>query len=165
MKKFMIATGCVAAISLSAFGFSQFNASAGDDGQAPKDSGETSVQEEETTVQTDGENDWFETLPFKEFELDVEYGDREYEADYEYEGGDPEAEIEDERGDEETKISGDEALNELSDILPNAGINENSNEEEVKQAALEAFDLDSDYNELEIEIEFLNGEELEIEEG
>ncbi|QDI91924.1 hypothetical protein EPH95_12665 [Salicibibacter halophilus] len=164
MKKFMIATGCVGAISLSAIGFSQFNASAGDDGQTT-DGGEAPIQEEEPTVQTDGEkDDWFESLPYKEFELDVEYGDREYEADYEYEGGAPEAEIEDERGDKETEISGDKALNELSEILPNMNIDENTSKEEVKQAALDAFDLDSDYKELEIEIEFLDGQELEIEE-
>ncbi|AXF56235.1 YusW family protein [Salicibibacter kimchii] len=181
MKKFMIATGWVAAISLSAFGFSQFNASAGDDGQ-PKDGGEapivestTEVEEatdesvtqvEEQTVQADenSESHWFESLPYKEFELEVEYGDDvDYEADYEYEGGDPEAEIEDERKDKEIEISGDKALNELSHILPNIDIDENTSKDEGINVALDAFNLDSNYKELEIEIEFLDGKEMEIE--
>ncbi|SDJ02308.1 YusW family protein [Natribacillus halophilus] len=166
MKKFMIATGCVAAISLSAVGFSQFSASAGGD-ESPNDAGEAPSQAEEPTVQAENAgDDWFESLPFKEFELDVEYDDdAEYDADYEHEGGAPEAEIEEERDGKEIEISGDEALNELSGILPNMDIDENTNREEIINAALDAFELDSNYKELEIDIEFLDGQEMEIEEG
>ena len=60
-------------------------------------------------------------------------------------------------------MEGQEALDELSSILPEMNIEESSSEEEVQQAAVEAFSLDDNYDELEVDVEFPNDEETEVE--
>ncbi|SES38851.1 YusW family protein [Salipaludibacillus aurantiacus] len=107
-------------------------------------------------------DDWYEGLAFSEFELDAEYEDGEYEAEYEYNDGNPEAEIEDTR-DGNLELGGQEALDELEQILPQLELTGENREDEVFEAVLAAFDLEDDYDELEVEIEFFDGGETDAE--
>lgn len=60
-------------------------------------------------------------------------------------------------------MEGQEALDQLSSILPDMNIDENTNEEEVQQAAVNDFSLEKNYEELEVDVEYPNHEEVEVE--
>lgn len=184
MKKFgMITLSAVIATGLAACG-ENGEETTGEpaNGDAPADAEEDDTEELENQVNVDdemdessnedeneededadAEEDWYEDLPYDEFELEAEYSHGEYEAEYEYEGGNPEAEIEDTRDGEDIELEGEEALEELSAILPEMDVGENSGDDEVLEAAIDAFELDEDYSELEVEIEFLDDGETEVE--
>ncbi|PRO65644.1 YusW family protein [Alkalicoccus urumqiensis] len=128
-----------------------------EENEALEDS-EQPLEEEETDTQ-----DWFEDLDFDEVQVEAEYEDGSYDADYEYNGGEPEAEIEDSRGGESIDLSGQDALDEMQLVLPELDVTPETSEEELQQAVLEAFGLEDDYQELDIDIEFRDDEELEME--
>ncbi|WP_233254384.1 YusW family protein [Salipaludibacillus keqinensis] len=118
---------------------------------------------EETNAEDNDASAWYEDLNFHEFELDVEYADGEYEVEYEYNDGNPEAEIEDSRAGADTEMEGQEALDELEGKLTQLDLTADSSEEEVFSAVIDAFDLEEDYDELEVELEFFDDGELEAE--
>lgn len=105
-----------------------------------------------------------EELNIQEFELEVEYGDDlEYEVEIErHRDGKIEAEVED-------QINGIEidddlaAFNYLLPYVQKLGISKGMEKQEVIDHVLEVFELDSNYEEFELEIEFNDGTELEIE--
>ncbi|WP_160112631.1 YusW family protein [Salicibibacter kimchii] len=176
MNKFgMLTLSVVVATSLAACGDNGEEFENETNGDAPEEGDDnTEVQEEEVNVddmddgadegdgETEADEAWYEELPYNEFDLEAEYDHGEYEAEYEYEGGSPEVEIEDSRDGEDMELEGQAALDALSDILPEMDIDENSSDEEIQEAAIDAFNLDEDYSELEVEIEF-NGDETEVE--
>lgn len=108
-------------------------------------------------------NEQMSKLSFAEIEVEVDYGDdKEYEAEVEKKAtGDYEAEIEDELTN--TNLKGEEAFNHLYPILEKLNITKDSAKEEVINEVLSAFDLEENYQEIEIEITFHDGTELEVE--
>lgn len=102
-------------------------------------------------------------LDFAEIELQIDYGhDQEYDAQVEKRStGDYKAEIEDELNN--TYLKGDEAFNELYPILETLDITADSSKDEVFSAVLKAFNLEDNYEEIEVEITFHDGTKLEYE--
>lgn len=103
-----------------------------------------------------------ETLPYKEFELEVEYADRnEYEAELKLKHGNRvEAEIEDDLSG--VKVKGSEAFDQLYALVEKLSIEQGTKKEDAIQDVLTVFDLSSDYTEFELEITFHDGTELEF---
>lgn len=98
-----------------------------------------------------------------EFELEVEYAEGEYEAEIEKSSSDAyEAELEDELNN--NNLKGDDAFNHIYDLVKNVDVNPDSNQAEVFEEFLNAFDLEDNYEEIEVEITFDDGSELEYEE-
>lgn len=120
---------------------------------------EDKVTRTESNVQTDEKNGGQainSALPFIHFDLDVEYAqDVDFSADYESERNGLEAEINDERTNR--RLQGDEAFTELSPILEQLAFRENTSEEEVIAEVLDAFQLDDNFVEFELEVTFANG--------
>ncbi|RNA66287.1 YusW family protein [Alteribacter keqinensis] len=110
-----------------------------------------------------GTGDWYKDLTFYDFELDVEYSDGTYEADYEYNDGNPEAEIEDTRGGEDIEMSGQEALDEMEGPLTSLDVSSDMSEDELREAVIDAFNLDEGYDEFELEIDFFDEDDVEVE--
>lgn len=99
---------------------------------------------------------------FQKFELDVDYPDMEdaIEVEYDNEPGDEfEASYEDRTQD--IRIHGDEAMNKLDKIFSTFDFDENTAEDEVLDAVVEAFEIRDDARKVELEIEFNNGVEKE----
>lgn len=123
------------------------------------------VEEEATddATEEDDKNEKMKQLDFAEFELEVEYNDdQEYEAEIEKNSsGEYKSELEDELTNQHLK--GDEAFDHIYPILEKVSIQQDATQEEVIKEVLEAFDLDSDYDEFEVEITFHDGTELEYE--
>lgn len=174
MKKFGILTlSIVLATIVSACGNNGGNVEDGTSGDNPSGTNDDGIVEEENEMNvSDGDEDvtdegadteesWFEALSFDEYEVKADYDHGEYEADFENESGDLDAEIEDSRNGVDIEMEGEEALEELSGILPEMNIDENSSEDEVLAATINAFELDENYSDLEVKIEFLNGGETE----
>lgn len=108
-------------------------------------------------------NEKMDQLNFAEIEVEVDYGDdQEYEAEIEKKSNDDyEVEIEDELTN--TYLKGEEAFNELYPIFKKLDITADSTKEEVIDAVLKSFDLEEDYKEIEVEVTFHDGTELEYE--
>ncbi|TMW70128.1 YusW family protein [Alteribacter natronophilus] len=131
-----------------------------DEGADTADVDETDSDTEEEQTE-DGA--WYEELAFYDFELEVEYGHGEYEVEYEYNDGNPEAEIEDTRDGQETEMEGQEALDHLEPIFTSLDLTEDMSDDDMRDAVLEEFDLEDDYEEFELEVEFFENGETEIE--
>lgn len=118
---------------------------------------------QDDTAQDDNGGSWYEDLEIDEYDLEADYGDGQYEVDYDYNDGSPEAEIEDSRGGESATMEGEEALNELENILPSMNITADSTEGELLDESLQGFELEEDYEDIDIDVEFKNDDELETE--
>ncbi len=122
-------------------------------------------REREESAENEGntaEGEWYEELNFGMFTLNAEYEDGKYEVEYEYNDGDPEAKINDTRGDEEEITEGEEALGELEEMLPELELSNESTDNEIIAEVVNVFELEVDYEELKVEIEFLETQ-LEVE--
>lgn len=117
----------------------------------------------EEALHGDEKADKMNDIGMSEFELEVEYTNGEYEAEIEKSSsGEYEAELEDEL--DNNNLKGDEAFNHIYDLVKKVDVNSDSSEKEVYDEFLNAFDLTDDYDEIEIEITFEDGSELEYEE-
>ncbi|WP_444684907.1 YusW family protein [Alkalicoccus luteus] len=126
--------------------------------------GEVEDNEEESDEgNEEAASDWYEDLNFYEFDLDVDYGDQEYEAEYEYNDGTPEAQIEDSRDGDELSLTGEGALEELEGPLTELDLDADSSDDEVMDQVMNAFGIEEGYEEFEVEIEFFDDDELEVE--
>lgn len=98
---------------------------------------------------------------FTSFELDVdiEQDDDAIEVDYDEESDETEASYEHKPNG--INFYGDEAIEELDGIFRSFEFDENTPDEEVIQAVMEAFDIPDDAVEFDLEIEFANGVEKE----
>lgn len=160
MKKFKLAAfSSATALLLAACGggAEETEAPGDDENQETEESGQ------DETAQSDNGGSWYEDLEIDEYDLDADYGDSQYEVDYDYNDGSPEAEIEDSRDGESTTMEGEEALNELENILPSMNVTADSTEGELLDESLQAFELEEDYEEIDIDVEFKNDNELETE--
>lgn len=100
-------------------------------------------------------------LNFQEIEIEISYGpDNEYEAKIEHhDNGDVEAEVEDELNN--VKIEDDlEAFNHIYPKVKQLNITQDAANEEVIQEVLSAFDLEDNYEDFKVEIEFNDGTEV-----
>src|SRR5699024_8705683 len=93
-------------------------------------------------------------LNIEEIEIEVEYaGNEEYEAEIELKSdGTYTSELEDNLNNEYLK--GQEAFDKLYPMVKELDLDPDSSKEEVFDQVLKAFDLDSNYEELEVEIDF-----------
>lgn len=96
-------------------------------------------------------------LNFAEIEVEIDYGnDKEYEAEVEKKAsGDYEAKVEDELAN--TYLKGQEAFDHLYPILQKLDVNPDSTKEDVISTVLNAFELEDNYKEFEVEITFSDG--------
>lgn len=161
MKKIGVAFLCIAFIlALGACG-STNNNSDSNNNQPVSEGMEDNNSNSETN--DDEKEEKMKDIGMTEFELEVEYADGEYEAEIEKSSsGAYEAELEDEL--DNNNLKGDEAFNHIYDLVKNVDINPDSNENEVYEEFLNAFDLEDDYDEIEVEITFDDGSEVEYEE-
>ncbi|MCR1834787.1 YusW family protein [Oceanobacillus caeni] len=101
-------------------------------------------------------------LNYDDFELSVKYdGDKEYEASLEKnQDGSVEADLEDEING--VDIHGQEAFDEVYPKVKELTIEQNTNKDDAIQQALDAFSLESNYKEIELEIKFKDGTKIEF---
>lgn len=106
------------------------------------------------------------TISYQDFDLDVEYlvdeknkKYKEYNAEYETDNNKTEASITDELKD--THLHGDEAMDELMPKLEKLTFDKDTSEEEVFSEVTKVFNLDEDYDKLEIDVKFTDGTERE----
>lgn len=103
-----------------------------------------------------------EALNYTEFELEVEYADDQaYEAKIKNEDGQLKAELEDKRTN--IDIKGRVAFDEIYPIVHSLTIEQSTAKEAAIDEILQAFDLDANYEEFELEITFPDGTEIEFE--
>src|SRR5699024_1279993 len=101
-------------------------------------------------------------LNIAEFELEIEYsGNKEYNAEIDKkDDGSYQVTIKNELSN--TSLTGQEAFDDLYPRLQDLHVHSDSNQDDLVQQVLQAFDLPSDYEEFEIEIEFSDGKKLEV---
>lgn len=101
-------------------------------------------------------------LNINEFELEVEYsGNKEYKAEiYKKYDGSHQVSIKNELSN--TTVTGQEAFDDLFPKLQQLHVNSDSKQGDLVEQVLQAFDLPSDYEEFEVEIEFTDGKKVEV---
>lgn len=126
------------------------------------DSDVTNSKEESHSDEND-KNAKMQKLDFAEFDLELEYhDDKEYEAEIDKSSsGEYKAELKDELTN--THLRGDEAFEQIYSQLEQVTLDKDSSKEEVIDTILQAFELDSDYDEFEVELIFHDGTKLEYE--
>lgn len=134
-----------------------------DDGMTETEDENNPNTNEDTTQDTDDKNEKMEQLEFAEIDLDVEYDDnKDYNAEIEKKSsGEYKSELEDELNNQYLK--GDEAFNHIYPMAEKLNINSDSTKEEVIKEILQAFELEENYREFEVEIIFHNGTKVEFE--
>ena len=119
----------------------------------------------DSTENTNGDNSpqTDDRFSFEKFDLDVEYGDGEsFEVDYaEKNNGQIEADWEDERNNE--SLTDVEAMEKIKPVFDSFSFNEESSETEVINEVVDGFELNNDYTDFELEIDFPNNTEKEYE--
>lgn len=101
-------------------------------------------------------------LNYDDFELSVKYdGDKEYEASLEKnQDGSVEADLEDEING--VHINGQEAFDEIYPNVKKLTIKQDTSKEDAIQQALDAFSLETNYKEMELEIKFKDSTKIEF---
>ncbi|HLR63763.1 MAG TPA: YusW family protein [Lentibacillus sp.] len=102
-------------------------------------------------------------LDYVDFELSVEYnGDKEFEASLEKkQSSGVEADLEDELNG--VDIHGQEAFTKIYPNVKKLTIDQQTGKSDAIKQALDAFSLESNYKELELEIKFKDGTKIEFE--
>lgn len=118
---------------------------------------------EDSTQAADDKNEKMKQLEFAEIDLEVEYADnKDYDAEIEKRSsGEYKSELEDELNNQYLK--GDEAFNHIYPIVEKLNINPDSTKDEVIKEILQAFELEENYREFEVEIIFHDGTKVEFE--
>ncbi|SOB98650.1 YusW-like protein [Ureibacillus xyleni] len=94
---------------------------------------------------------------FTHFDLDVDYAnDFSYDVEYNNNQDVATAEIDDEIN--KVELKGDDANNQLAPQLKKLTFDENSTDEEVVNEVLSAFELEDNYQNIELEVKFNNGD-------
>lgn len=100
-------------------------------------------------------------LNYVEFELEVKYNDdKEYEVELEQKNNEVKAKLEDEL--KSINLKGEEAFNTIYSQASKLTIEQNSDKDVIIKEVLEIFELNPDYNELEVEITFNDGVKIEV---
>lgn len=113
-------------------------------------------------IGSDGMKAQMDELDYSVFELEVDYGrDKEYEAEIEQEEGNVEADLEDEINDKD--LNGEEAFNKIYPLVKQLTIDKDTDKDEAVTEVLDVFELDDDFEKLELEITFSDGVKREFE--
>lgn len=136
----------------------------------PAEDNETTTNEESGTDVTDnadnGATDKGTTTDtgysFYAFDLEADYPDNKDALDVDYDN-EPNDKMEASYRDQSQGIDlrGDEAMNELDSIFSSFDFDENTPNEEVLDAVIEAFNIPEDATNIELDIDFNNGTEKE----
>lgn len=147
------------------------NDSATEQEEVAPDDGENATESDDESSETADENaesgvdmaEQMKQIDFAEFELDVEYNDdKEYDVEIDKDSsGMYKAEVDDELNNK--KLKGDEAFEYIYPLLKNISITPESTKDEVIKAVLQAFDLDTNYDEFDVEFIFHDGTKVEYE--
>lgn len=143
------------------------NETEGDENTAADDEadGDDTVDQSDDAAQNqDDMKDMMSELDFDEIEVEISYGkNKEYEAEIEHhDNGDIEAEVEDEINGEDIE----DDVKAFNSIFPKAkklNISKDMEKQDVIDQVLEAFELDADYEEFEVEFTFDDGTKLSVE--
>ncbi|UTR08653.1 YusW family protein [Evansella sp. LMS18] len=137
-----------------------------DNDAADNGSADNNDADEDSTAENNGGEDTSSTLAFgvREFELEIDFQDgSQWEFEYEDDNGETEAEIEKENGDESER-EGSEAIDEMEAMLQELQIFPDTSEDDAIDQVLSYLEITEDeLTEFELEIEYQNGDELEIE--
>lgn len=100
-------------------------------------------------------------IHFTSFDLDIDHPDnKEFDIDYENDADGMEAEVKDTvKGNEH--LQGDDAFNRIRPVFESFTFDKNSPDDEVISQVLKAFDLDDNFIEFELEIDFEDGTKKE----
>ncbi|SEN20369.1 YusW-like protein [Mesobacillus persicus] len=112
------------------------------------------VEEETNKLKTADRN----LFAFTSFDLEVEYENhRSFEIKYDNEIDGMEVELEDDRTNKSQ--SGDEAFDQIEPIFQTFTFDSSTPKDEVIAEVLEAFDLDTNYQKFELDVDFSDGSE------
>ncbi|EFI70637.1 YusW family protein [Lysinibacillus sp. HST-98] len=101
------------------------------------------------------------TFNFIEFSLDVDYSATEsYEVEYEDKKTGIEAKLEDDRKKE--KLQGDEAYTKLEPLFKQLNFDSTTSNDEVIDQVIKVFNIDDNYQSIEVDVEFVDGNEKEF---
>ncbi|OCA90145.1 hypothetical protein F7984_03920 [Pradoshia sp. D12] len=97
---------------------------------------------------------------FRDFDLEVKYeNNKDYEVSYENDNDGVEASIEDDRNNE--RVNGNDAVDRLNPIFKKLDIDSNTSQDDVISKVISAFELDDNYQAIDIDISFNDGTEKE----
>ena len=97
---------------------------------------------------------------FRDFDLEVKYeNNKDYEVSYENDNDGIEASIEDDRNNE--RVNGNDAVDRLDPIFKKLDIDSNTSQDDVISRVISAFELDDNYQAVDIDISFNDGTEKE----
>lgn len=129
-----------------------------------EDSGDELDSSNEQAQNQEDMQKMMEQLDFHEFKLEVEYeNDKDYTVEIEHHSdGRIDAEVEDELQDVFIKDDVD-AFNYLFPLVSKLNVTKDMAKEDLIAHVLDVFELDANYKEFEVEFEFNDGSELEVE--
>lgn len=99
-----------------------------------------------------------QTFSFSKFSLDIDYANNQsYELDYKKNSNGIEAEIKDDRSNK--KVIGKKAYNMIIPKLNKLTFDKNTSDADVKSEILTAFNINENYEKIELEVKFADGTE------
>jgi len=120
---------------------------------APADQNATQQTGDTPTDQT--------TFNFLEFSLDVDYSATEsYEVEYEDKKSGISAKLQDDR--KNVKLQGNEAYTKLEPLFKQLNFDSTTPNDEVIDQVINVFNIEDNYQSIEIEVEFIDGNEKEF---
>ncbi|WP_155593722.1 YusW family protein [Lysinibacillus cavernae] len=101
------------------------------------------------------------TFNFLEFSLDVDYSATEsYEVEYEDKKSGIEAKLQDDR--KNVRLQGDEAYTKLEPLFKQLNFDSTAPNDEVIDQVIKVFNIEEDYQSIEVDVEFVDGNEKEF---
>lgn len=101
------------------------------------------------------------TFNFIEFSLDVDYSATEsYEVEYEDKKTGIEAKLQDDR--KNVKLQGDEAYTKLEPLFKQLNFDSTTPNDEVIDQVIKVFNIEDNYQSVEVDVEFVDGNEKEF---
>ncbi|WP_231744986.1 YusW family protein [Lysinibacillus sp. F5] len=101
------------------------------------------------------------TFNFLEFSLDVDYSATEsYEVEYEDKKSGIEAKLQDDRKNE--RLQGDEAYTKLEPLFKQLNFDSTTPNDEVIDQVIKVFNIEANYQSIEVDVEFVDGNEKEF---
>ena len=101
------------------------------------------------------------TFNFLEFSLDVDYSATEsYEVEYENKKTGISAKLQDDR--QNVKLQGDEAYTKLEPLFKQLNFDSTTPNDEVIDQVIKVFNIEDNYQSIEVEVEFMDGNEKEF---
>lgn len=123
---------------------------------------QTTDDDQDSAGEADDMMQKMDELDYKDFELAVDYGqDKEFEADIEQKNNGVEADLEDDINGE--NLNAEAAFDKIYPNVEKLNIDKDTDKEDAIAQVLEAFELDDNYEEFELEIKFKDGNKIEFE--